>query len=174
MLLAQAGYPNGFSMTLWTLPVPRPYNPSPRLMAEIIQSDWRKIGVQAKIVTYEFGEYLKRGMKGEHDTMLIGVGGIRCGDPVNFFNPWMCDALSGTHFSKWCFKPFDDVLQQAARTLDRGERTALYSKAQKIFKREQPASPIAYPVFYHVVNKKVTGFKVDPFGTVSFAGVGLR
>ncbi|CCD29638.1 Periplasmic dipeptide transport protein [Candidatus Glomeribacter gigasporarum BEG34] len=174
MLLAQAGYPNGFSMALWTLPMPRTYNPNPRLMAEIIQSDWKKIGVKAKIVTYEFGEYLKRGMKGEHDTMLIGVGGIRCGDPVNFFNPWMCDALSGTNFSKWCFKPFERLLGQAARTLDRGERTALYLRAQKIFKRQQPATPIAYPFFYHIVNKKVTGFRVDPFGTVSFAGVGLR
>ncbi len=173
-LLVQAGYPNGFSVTLWTLPVPRPYNPNPRLMAEIIQSDWRKIGVRAKIVTYEFGEYLKRGMKGEHDTMLVGVGGIRCGDPVNFFNPYMCDALSGTNFAKWCFQPFDDLLEQAVRTLDRGKRTALYLKAQALFKREQPVTPIAYPVFYQIMNKKVMGFKVDPFGTVSFAGVGLQ
>lgn len=173
-LLAQAGHPNGFSITLWTLPVPRPYNPNPRLMAEIIQSDWKKIGVRAKIVTYEFGEYLKRGMKGEHDAMLVGVGGIRCGDPVNFFNPYTCDALSGTNFAKWCFKPFDDLLEQAARTLDRGRRTALYLKAQALFKREQPVTPIAYPVFYRIMNKKVTGFKIDPFGTVSFAGVGLQ
>lgn len=28
-------------------------------MAEMVQADWAKIGVQAKIVTYEWGEYLE-------------------------------------------------------------------------------------------------------------------
>lgn len=32
----------------------------------MVQADWAKIGVQAKIVTYEWGEYLKRAKAGEH------------------------------------------------------------------------------------------------------------
>ncbi|MEA3121563.1 MAG: dipeptide transport system substrate-binding protein, partial [Paraburkholderia sp.] len=59
-LLAKAGFPNGFDLTLWAMPVQRPYNPNARLMAEMIQADWAKIGVKAKIVTYEWGEYMKR------------------------------------------------------------------------------------------------------------------
>jgi dipeptide transport system substrate-binding protein len=42
----------------------------------MIQSDWAKIGVKAKIVTYEWGEYLKRAKAGEHQTVMI-ISAIR-------------------------------------------------------------------------------------------------
>ncbi|WP_048272384.1 ABC transporter substrate-binding protein, partial [Pseudomonas aeruginosa] len=40
-----------------------------KLMAEMLQNDWAKIGIKAKIVTYEWGEYIKRAKSGEHDAM---------------------------------------------------------------------------------------------------------
>ncbi len=55
LLLAKAGFPNGLEMNLWAMPVQRPYNPNARLMAEMIQADWAKIGVKANIVFYEWG-----------------------------------------------------------------------------------------------------------------------
>lgn len=57
------------------MPVQRPYNPNARRMAEMIQADWAKVGVQAKIVTYEWGEYLKRAKDGEHQTVMMGWTG---------------------------------------------------------------------------------------------------
>ncbi|WP_321883808.1 ABC transporter substrate-binding protein, partial [Paraburkholderia bannensis] len=39
-LLTKAGFPNGFEITLWAMPVQRAYNPNARLMAEMIQADW--------------------------------------------------------------------------------------------------------------------------------------
>ena len=59
-LLAEAGYPNGFETDIWAMPVQRPYNPNARRMAEIIQADWAKVGVKAEIVSFEWGEYLRR------------------------------------------------------------------------------------------------------------------
>lgn len=50
----------GFTIDIWAMPVQRPYNPNVRRMAEMIQADWAKIGVKAKIISYEWGEYLKR------------------------------------------------------------------------------------------------------------------
>src|SRR5260363_67049 len=32
----------------------------------------KKIGVQSKIVTHEWGEFIKRAINGEHDVLLIG------------------------------------------------------------------------------------------------------
>src|SRR3546814_10633327 len=46
--------------SVWAMPVQRPYNPNARRMAELIQADWAKVGVQADIVSYEWGEYLER------------------------------------------------------------------------------------------------------------------
>ena len=54
------------------MPVQRPYNPNARRMAELIQADWAKVGAEAEIVTFEWGEYLKRSKNGEHDTVLLG------------------------------------------------------------------------------------------------------
>lgn len=83
-MLKEAGLEKGFSIDLWAMPVQRPYNPNARRMAEMIQADWAKVGVQAKIVTYEWGEYLKRAKDGEHQTVMMGWTGDN-GDPDNFF-----------------------------------------------------------------------------------------
>ena len=74
-LLAKAGFPNGFELDLWALPVQRPTNPNGQLMAQLIQQDWAKIGVKANIKTYEWGEYLKRANNGEHNVYMSGWGG---------------------------------------------------------------------------------------------------
>ncbi len=66
-LLAAAGHPAGLEIDLWALPIARPTNPNGLLMAQMIQADWARIGVKARIVTYEWGEYLKRANQGEHD-----------------------------------------------------------------------------------------------------------
>lgn len=52
-------------------------------MAEMVQADWEKIGVKTKIVSYEWGEYLKRAKSGEHQAVMMGWTGDN-GDPDNF------------------------------------------------------------------------------------------
>ena len=74
-LIKKAGVAEGTEITLWAMPVQRPYNPNAKLMAEMIQADWAKIGIKAKIVTYEWGEYLKRAQSGEHDAILCDIWG---------------------------------------------------------------------------------------------------
>src|SRR5690606_40542084 len=55
-LLAEAGVTD-LHMEIWAMPVSRPYNPNARRMAELIQADFAEIGVDAEIVSYEWGEY---------------------------------------------------------------------------------------------------------------------
>jgi dipeptide transport system substrate-binding protein len=173
-LLAKAGYPTGFDISLWAMPVQRPYNPNGRLMAEMIQADWAKIGVRAKIVSYEWGEYLKRGHAGEDDTMLIGWTGDN-GDPDNWLGTLLgCDAVKGSNFSKWCYKPYDDLIQQGKITEGQAARTKLYMQAQQIFEQQLPFSPIAHSLVYLPVRKNVVDMKVDPLGYQRFDGVSLK
>lgn len=95
--------------------------------------DWAKIGVQAKIVTYEWGEYLKRAKDGEHQTVMMGWTGDN-GDPDNFFATlFSCDAAQqGSNYSKWCYKPFEDLIQPARATDDHNKRIELYKQAQVV------------------------------------------
>jgi dipeptide transport system substrate-binding protein len=173
-LLAKAGYPNGFDITLWAMPVQRAYNPNARLMAEMIQADWAKIGVKAKIVTYEWGEYIKRAHAGEDDTMLIGWTGDN-GDPDNWLGTLLgCDAVNGNNFSKWCHKPFEELIQKGRATSDQGARTAAYTKAQEIFAQQLPFSPIAHSTVYQPVSKKVNDMRIEPLGYARFDGVSVK
>ncbi len=59
--------------------------PNAKLMAEMLQSDWAKIGIKQIIVSYEWGEYIKRSKGGENRRMLIGWSGDN-GDPDNWLN----------------------------------------------------------------------------------------
>ena len=173
-LLAKAGYPNGFDITLWAMPVQRPYNPNARLMAEMIQADWEKIGVHARIVTYEWGEYIKRGHAGEHDTMLIGWTGDN-GDPDNWLGVLLgCSAVNGSNLAKWCYQPFEDLIQKGRTTTDTAARAKYYTQAQELFKEQVPFTPIAHSTVYQPLRKNVTGFKIDPFGPTQFWGVGMK
>jgi len=172
-LLKQAGIPEGTEITLWAMPVQRPYNPNAKLMAEMLQSDWAKIGIKAKIVSYEWGEYIKRSKGGEQGAMLIGWSGDN-GDPDNWLGTlYGCDAIDGNNFSKWCYKPYDDLIKQAKATSDPAKRTALYQQAQHILKQQVPITPIAHSTVYQPMSVKVKDFKISPFSLNAFYGVSV-
>ena len=161
-LLAQAGYPNGFEVDLWYLPVTRPYNPDGKRMAEMIQADWEKVGVKAKLLTYEWAEYRKRSKTGEQTVMMFGWSGDN-GDPDNFFVPLLgCDAVKGGgNVARWCNKEFNDIIQKAAQTPKQADRAKLYEQAQLIVKEEAPWITVAHSIRFTPVRKEIKGFKMD-------------
>jgi dipeptide transport system substrate-binding protein len=161
-LLAQAGYPNGFEVDLWYLPVTRPYNPDGKRMAELIQADWAKVGVRARLVTYEWAEYRKRSKTGEQTVMMFGWSGDN-GDPDNFFVPLLgCEAVKGGgNVSRWCNRSFEDLVVKAAQTPSQPERAKLYEQAQVIVHDEAPWIPIAHSVRFDALRKEVHGYRMD-------------
>ena len=172
-LLKEAGIKEGTEITLWAMPVQRPYNPNAKLMAEMLQSDWSKIGIKAKIMSYEWGEYIKRSKGGENGAMLIGWSGDN-GDPDNWLGTLFgCDSLEGNNFSKWCDPEFDKLVKAAKATTDIAERTKLYQQAQQRLKSQVPMTPIAHSTVYQPMRKNVEDFKISPFGLNSFYGVSV-
>lgn len=168
-LLAKAGYPNGMDITLWALPVQRPTNPNGKLMAEMIQQDWAKIGVRAKIQSYEWGEYLKRAANGEHDVYMSGVTSTS-GDPDDFlWSSLSCSVSKGGQ--RFCNKAFDALLEQGRQTSDPKARAAIYSKALAIFKSERPWITIAHSKIYIPMRDSVHGFIMNPNGSFDFENV---
>ena len=163
----------GTEITLWAMPVQRPYNPNARQMAEMIQQDWAKVGIKAKIVSYEWGEYNKRAKAGEHDTLLIGWSGDN-GDPDNWLGTlYGCDAIGGNNYSRWCQPEYDKLIKAAKRTTDMDERTKLYMQAQQILKQQVPITPIAHSTVFQPMRKEVQDFKISPFGLNEFYGVSV-
>ena len=175
-LLAEAGYPDGFETDLWAMPVQRPYNPDARRIAELMQSDLAKIGVRARIVSFEWGEYRKRLQAGEHGTALFGWTGDN-GDPDNFFVPLAgCAAarVGGGNVAKWCNPDFEALVNKAVTLTDQAERTKLYEQAQVIMREEAPFFLIAHSIAFQPMRKEVTGYVMSPFGRHVFDEVDIQ
>lgn len=174
-LLARAGVKTPLEIDLWYMPVQRPYNPNAKRMAEMMQADLAKIGVTAKLVTFEWGEYRKRLQQGEHMTGMLGWTGDN-GDPDNFFFLHGCEAArpGGQNLSKWCDKEFDRRLLQARTSADTLLRTRLYQEMQAIESAEVPDFKIAHSVVHEAMRKEVSGYRQSPFGSHQFNGVDLK
>lgn len=172
-MLAEAGYPDGFETEIWVTPIQRPYNPNIRRTAEMIQAEWIKIGVVARIVSYGWDEYLKRSQAGEHPTLLLGWSGDYA-DPDNFLSsPLGCEAVGGLNRAQWCYQPFEELIRKARQTSDKDERTRLYKEAQVIFKEEAPWITLAHVMISQPVREEIKDYRIDPFGRHMFYGVDL-
>ncbi|AXO87197.1 ABC transporter substrate-binding protein [Pseudomonas parafulva] len=172
-LLEQAGVKPGTEITLWAMPVQRPYNPNAKLMAQMLQADWGALGFKVRIVSYEWGEYLKRMKNGEHDIALIGWTGDN-GDPDNWLGTlFSCDAIGSNNYSQWCDQPYDALVKKAKQVTDRAQRTELYQQAQRRLKAQVPITPVAHSTVNQPLSLRVKDFKVSPFGRNVFSDVGI-
>lgn len=174
-LLKKAGHPNGFEVTLWYLPVSRPYNPNGKKMAEMMQADLAKIGIKANLVSFDWGTYLDKARNGEHQMIQVGWTGDN-GDPDNFLNVLLgCEAAkSGSNYARWCHSKFNKLIEAARATADQKERSKFYLEAQEIFKSEAPWVTLAHAKVFRAMDARVQGYKISPFGTDNFYGVDLK
>ena len=168
-LLKDAGYEKGFKTTLWTLPISRPYNPNGKKMGELMQADLAKVGIKAKLETYDWSTYLSLSDKGEHEMIQLGWTSDN-GDPDNFLRTLLsCDSVSsGVNKARWCYTPFDRLITKALQTINKKVRVGLYKKAQVLFKEQVPWVTLAHTYDYTAMLKEVKGFTKPPFGSKSF------
>lgn len=169
-LLADAGYPDGFQTTLWVMAISRPYFPNPDRVGEVLQADLDQVGIQAEIVTYDWGTYLEKMYAGEADL---------------FLNGWMADYPDATNFLDTFFTGGDDslgppfpelveLLQAAAATADPAERQALYDQANQFIHDHVPAVPIVHNSSAIAFRDTVTGLQASPFSQELFYPVSIE
>jgi peptide/nickel transport system substrate-binding protein len=174
-LLRSAGYPQGFSTTLWAMPVSRPYMPEPERIARAIQANLAAVGIKARIVTCEWKDYLARAYAGEHDMCLLGWVGA--GDPDNFFsNLFAADKAAPPHASNIAF--FTDPAAQkliaaAQREPDQARRAGLYRQLQAVIHDQAPWTPLAHAYQAMARERTVTGVVHHLTGVVRFAKADL-
>ncbi|WP_291618021.1 ABC transporter substrate-binding protein [Colwellia sp.] len=168
-LLEVAGYPQGFTMDLWAMPVQRAYNPNAVTMAKLIQADLKKIGVKVKIVSYEWSTFLRRLSLGEHQSFLLGWNADNP-EPDNFFTPMLsCSASeNGNNRTFWCNEEFDQLLQKALKTTNMSKRKSYYAQAMAIISEEMPLLPIAHSKRFQARGTDVEGDILSTFGGISF------
>lgn len=174
-LLAQAGFDKGFSTTLWTLPVSRPYNPNGRKMGEMMQADLAKVGIKVELATYDWATYLAKVKRGEHQMVQLGWSGDN-GDPDNFlYTLFSCDSVTrGSNNSRYCKEPFNGLISKARSTYDTAERTELYHKALAAFAEDVPVIPLAHAKVFRALSTRVSGYEMNPFDLDYFSNLTLK
>ena len=126
-LLAEAGYPHGFKMTLIT--------PSGRYLmdkdvAQVIAGQLNKIGLKINVKVLEWGVYIKEilSRKVESPMFLLGWGN----DTLDADGTLFPMLRSGERLSFYSNHEFDKYLDLGRTTLDPKKRKEYYSKALHI------------------------------------------
>src|SRR5881396_3619607 len=162
-LLAEAGYPNGFTTTLW-VPESGSGMQSPVAMATVMQSNLKAVGVTVALATMEWGAYLAKLRTKEQELFALSwMAGNE--DPDMVMYPLL-------HSSQWTpvgpnralYKNarFDDLLQQARLTTDQAKRAALYREAQRVLVDDAPWVFVDHEIQIAALSKRVQGFKLHP------------
>ncbi len=175
-LLAEAGLADGFSTTLWAMPVSRPYNPNGKKVAEIMQQNLADVGIDAAITSYDWGTYLDKTDMGEHDAALLGWTGDN-GDPDNFL--WVLLSAPAAvkpagNISFWKDETFTALIKEAKETADPAKRTELYEQAQVIFHEEAPWVTLAHSLVVAPMKDEVMDYVLYPTSKRVFHQVWLK
>lgn len=165
------------SLTMWVLNEEQVYNPSPLKTAELIRQDLANVGITVKVrsVTRTYLiEQLKNNTE-DYDIILAGwlAGNL---DPDSFMRPILaCSAVNEiTNLSNWCEPEFDHFMNEALNTSDLAQRAYQYQQAQEFILREIPIIPIANAKRMLIVNSKVQGVEMTPFGSINFQTLSLK
>ncbi|MDP5272976.1 ABC transporter substrate-binding protein [Chengkuizengella axinellae] len=170
-LLAEAGYPDGFEMELWAMPVPRPYMPDGQKVAEVLQNSFAQIGVEAKIVSFEWATYLEKARNGEADAFLLGWTGDN-GDADNFIYVLLDkDNIGSNNYSYYSNDELHDILIAAQSNPDQEARVELYKQAQEIIHDDAPWIPLVHSTPILGGKNNVADFFAHPTGSQALTKV---
>lgn len=177
-LLAEAGYPGGKGLgkiSLWSMPVPRPYNPEGVKIGVAMSGDLAKIGIEAQIVTYDWGTYLKRQREQPEDMDLFQLGWTGDnGDPDNFLAVLFDGLASSSIRTQWKNDRYHELMIKGKTTIDQDERTRIYEEALQVIFDEAAVIPVAHSTVIWPAQKNVMDFKLHPTGSVRMKNVWMK
>ncbi|QJT79961.1 glutathione ABC transporter substrate-binding protein GsiB [Kosakonia sp. MUSA4] len=175
-LLKEAGYPQGFSTTLWSS-----HNHSTaQKVLQFTQQQLAQVGIKVQVTAMDAGQRAAQvEAKGQKES------GVRM-----FYTGWSAstgDADWGLSplFASWNWPPtqfntafysnpqVDKDFADALRTLSTQEKERLYKQAQDIIWQESPWVPLVVEKLVSAHNKKLTGFYIMPDTGFSFDNADL-
>ncbi|MFJ7936635.1 ABC transporter substrate-binding protein [Sporosarcina sp. NPDC096371] len=164
-LLAAAGLADGFEMELWAMPVPRPYMPDGKKVAEVIQKNLADVGITANIVSHEWATYLELASKGDADAFMLGWTGDN-GDADNFIYALLDeDNIGSNNYTYYSNDALHDILIEAQTEVDEDKRIELYKQAQEIIHEDAPWVPLAHSTPLIGGAADLTGYLPHPTGS---------
>lgn len=167
-LLAEAGYPDGFSTEIAYRDVVRSYLPEPGIVAQDIQAQLKEnLNIDAEIVVMESGAFIAAANAGELSGLHLLGWGADYPDMTNFLD---------FHFGSGASKQFGDQFPDITEALTAGaslandaERMPYYETANNLIKEHVPMIPIAHGGSGVAYAATVNGGHASPLGNEYFA-----
>lgn len=156
-LLKEAGYPNGFSTTLWSSSDVR------NRSAEVIQANLAEVGITAEIELLEWGAYLDKTSAGEHDMHLLGWSNLTADGDGGIY-PNFHSSSQGAAGNRCFFENAEvDRLLEAGRVeTDISKRPKYYQDAQVIIMEEAPMVPLYFQPTEIAARADLQGVELHP------------
>jgi len=159
-LLAEAGFPNGFSTTITTSEAA-----NLRDTAEILQNMLARINITANIEIIEWAAYLAMTNRGEHEIFIHGWTTVT-GDPDYGLEILSNRSIINTSGNKsfWSHPEVDRLLDAGRTETDIRQREQLYLEAQRIIHANVPWVYTQEGEVTVGVRSNVRGFVINPAG----------
>lgn len=165
-MLAEAGYPNGFSIDLWYMPVSRPYFPTPKPIAEAIAADLSAIGIKVNLKTQDWAKYLEdRNKEPGFDMYMIGWTGDY-GDPDNFYGAYY--GANASDDINWNPANVETLLQQGRAAATQEAKAKVYSQLHEITYNAAYRIPMVHSNPLAAARSYVKGWVPSPLGSEPF------
>lgn len=157
-LLAEAGYPNGFRMVLWS---PDGRYLKDRQVAEAVQGYLQAIGIQCELQIWEWAPYTEA-LRRDESRQAVMVGRATPGadyTATRLFSKASWGQYNTTNFSD---PTIEELLVKGRTTFDEEERAEIYRQIQQIWWEQAPW------IFLHnqraviAMSEDVEGFQMWP------------
>jgi peptide/nickel transport system substrate-binding protein len=174
-LLAEAGFPSGFSTTLW-VPESGSGMQSPVAMATVIQSNLKAVGINVALQTFEWGAFIAKLRSKEQELFALSwMAGNE--DPDMVMYPLLHSTQwtpGGPNRAMYKNEKFDALLNEARHVTDQAKRAALYREAQRILVADAPWVFVDHEIQIAATSKRVQGFKLHPSFDLRVETISLR
>ena len=142
-LLAEAGYPAGFKITLHG---PNDRYPNDFRIVQAVAQMWTRVGVRTAVETGPYSSFITRASRQEFSAFLVSWG-TATGEPGAGIRSTVAtyDAASGmgsVNRARYSNPALDRALAVAMVTLDEGKREAMLQEATRILARDVGIIPI--------------------------------
>ena len=162
-LLAEAGYPDGFT---FTIDVPSNYQPHVDT-AQVLAQQLKQIGVTANINLIEWDSWLSDVYTNrEFEATVIGVdaSSLTARALLERF-----ESNAGKNFINFSSEAYDAALQNAMSTTDDEIKTEYYKECERILSEEAANVYIQDLPEFVALNKKYAGYEFYPLYVQDFA-----
>lgn len=159
-------------LNLWVSRTARHYNPNALKMAQLIQAELKKIGIQIHIKSYNWNHLVTKLHQHDFDLALLGWS-ADYDDPDNFYSS-ILSCNGRFNYSQWCHATFDNLLSQARRSNTKAERRYIYQQVEKLIFDEVPIIPIAHGSRIFLFEEKLKNLTFHANGIPNFQRIKIE